>query len=671
MNRPISLVWLLALVFFVGLSACDDGNSADTTKEEDGDTEENPDADGDAEGEDEGDMEVPAVSGTLSVSEEGLLVLNDEYASIHAQWSPVVRCDGVDVSSSPCAETETAGEYRCPVGELGDVTVTVEGDEVALAFTARTACVLEALGLDGKGWIPGVSAWLSNGFQSWSQSGVLALGEDVGEDELNKALAARGDREVVRDGMALSFWHGFVGGEDAALFTGVLTTDRWRSWMRYFKPEAVDADFNTRIVLQSGRMGERVSLQAGETAQGERWFIGSGVSIPALMKVYGERLPSRRRTVTALADAGWNSWYELWDSVDEAAVRENAALAKPILQNVLGESAPLRITVDDGWQQKWGEWLPNDKFPSGLDGLAADLTADGFQMGVWLAPLLVSESSALVTEHPDWFLQGVTWAHMFNGKMHILDVTNPAAADHLRQAVARIVGWGYTLLKIDFLFAGTFDGGRYDENVTPMQSYHRALEVIREGVGEDVILVAVGAPGQASFPHVDAWRLGGDIAVDPVGPAWPFAANEARSIAARWSLCYATLCDADPPILREMERTEVDTGTWIVALAGGALFLSDDLRVLPTERRAWGLTADNAALSIGGLPAAPLDLIPAEPPESLQSALADTLLSQNNQVVPLVWRLPDGRILLLNTSDEAKDYQGVTAPARGTALVNP
>ena len=113
---------------------------------------------------------------------------------------------------------------------------------------------------------------------------------------------------------------------------------------------------------------------------------------------YGEALAagSWRAQHPVPAEAGWNSWYELWDSVDSDAVSANATLAAAAWSGRLPAGAPpLRIVVDDGWQVAWGEWQPNAKFPGGLDGLAATLKADGFEVGVWLAPLLVDGDSAL------------------------------------------------------------------------------------------------------------------------------------------------------------------------------------------------------------------------------------------------------------------------------------
>jgi hypothetical protein len=72
-------------------------------------------------------------------------------------------------------------------------------------------------------------------------------------------------------------------------------------------------------------------------------------------------------------------------------------------------------------------------------------------MGVWLAPLLVTRTA------PWRATTGVAGRGALRSPvegLRILDPFHPAAA-HLRDTAARLVGWGYDLLKIDFLFAGT------------------------------------------------------------------------------------------------------------------------------------------------------------------------------------------------------------------------
>ena len=328
---------------------------------------------------------------------------------------------------------------------------------------------------------------------------------------------------------------------------------------------------------------------------------------------------------------------------------------------------PLRIVIDDGWQRGWGDWTANEKFPSGLTSLAADLKADGFEVGIWIAPLLVHEDVPLVQERPDWFVQDTTYNHLANGPMKILDVTHPEAAAHLAGVIRAVVGHGYDLLKIDFLFAGTFEGGRR-ENVTGFQAYHRALEIIREAAGPETILLSVGSPPIAGFELIDAWRVGPDIAVSNFDASWFFVPNVARTIAARWPYCIFTLCDGDPPVLRGLEENEVQVGGWAAAFAGGAFFLSDDLRPLDNARYAW-LRPTMIETALSGIPAIP-DPVPLEVPESLTSALSDQLAQRSRHQVPNRWTLSTGHTVWVNWSDVDVIIEGRTYPPRTAVWSN-
>ena len=578
---------------------------------------------------------------------------------------PRARIDGQWLGSDDEECTASGLAVACTVGAAGVVTAELDGSTVSVRFEATAAVTVEALALEGDGHVAGATTWMSNGFQSWSQSGAVAIGPGVDDATLEEALAQRGNLETLREGHELSWWYTFVGGgTDAALVAGALTAARFKSWATV---RAADDGISVRLV--SGDAGEHVDVGAGASLDGERWYLALGDDLHAQLAAYAAELPSRRPAVAPPADAGWNSWYELWNTVDDEAVRANALIAKEILTPSLPAGAPpMRIVVDDGWQVLWGEWTPNEKFPTGLSGLAADLGEDGFVMGVWLAPLLVDEDSALVADHPDWFVGGASFTHTMHGKMRILDVTHPEAAAHLEAAVAQIVSWGYTLLKIDFLFAGTYEGERH-EAVTGMEAYARALAVIRKGAGEDTLLLAVGSPPVSTLEVVDAWRVGGDIALEVLGPSWPLIANQARSVAARWPYCLATLCDADPVLLRTLDKEEVDAGGFVAAFAGGALFLSDDLRVLPPERKGWGTGPVVAAAALAGVPSMPVDLVPEDPPERLSNAVIDTVTKSDSHVVPVRWVLPDGTKGAFNASAEAVVVDGVAVPAHAARVL--
>ena len=363
---------------------------------------------------------------------------------------PRVRMDGTWHSASGCVPA--AAGVDCAVGPVGSVHLEVDATRVSLRFDAAAGGALQAISLDGSARVPGARGFLSNGFQSWSQSGVVALAPAPSESDLEAALALRGDGEVTREGSELSNAFTFVGGSGSGLVLGALAEQRFRVWMSVHREHDGD-DLTVRV--GEGNTGESIAVAAGDVVEGEPLHVELG-PLEASLEHYAAALPSRRQTTPRDAQIGWNSWYELWDTVDAGAMDENAALASGILGSY-ADGRKLRIVVDDGWQQAWGDWQPNDKFPNGLSGLATTLHAQGYEVGVWLAPLLVAESSAVAQAHPDWLVGGASYNHPKHGAMRVLDVTQPQAAAHLAQVISSIVGWGYDLLKIDFLFAGTWE----------------------------------------------------------------------------------------------------------------------------------------------------------------------------------------------------------------------
>lgn len=572
----------------------------------------------------------PCSSGDLTVTADGVAFTAPCEGTAMGLYPSVMIGGAWHGAGRDGACTAGGTTLVCPAGEAGTVSAEVIGATARVLFSASGNVQVQALALEGNVVLPGARAWLSNGFQSWSQTGVLALGPQPGDEALAKALSARGDAEVDRYGNELSWWYSFAGGGDFSLFAGALTGDRFKPWIQMSR----DADGPVLVRLVSGGAGENVSAVAGEQVQGELFMLGLGNALNSTLTTWGQSIPSRRSAHPIDPVFGWNSWYELWDKVDEQAVRQNADLVKETF--AWSAARPFYIVVDDGWQQKWGEWQPNDKFPSGISGLAADLHAQGFKAGVWIAPFLVEEGSALVTDHPDWFVQDAVYNHSLHGPMRILDVTNPDAAQHLREVISTLVSWGLDFLKIDFLFAATYEGQRAGA-VTGMEAYAKGLQLIREAAGPETIIISVGAPPVATFPYVDGWRLGGDIAFEPFGPSWYFLINQARSLAARWPLCEATLCDADPPLLRTLPDNEVNVGVWVALAARGVVFLSDDLRKLPQERLHWALTDEQARALQAGEGRAPRSMYPDSLPQTLTNAVIDQVARKSQHAIPAVW----------------------------------
>jgi hypothetical protein len=604
--------------------------------------------------EDTAEPEPPCVA---ALSEEALVL---DCAGATAIFTPFVIVDGAEVSGA-CVPSPKGLSCATDVGELRITGAT--SWTVSLVPTREVK--VSRLGLRGAASVSGATGWLSNGFQSWSMCGVLALRDAPSDVARRTALTTQGDAETIRSGVELSWWWSAIGGGESTLVAGVARAERWKSWV------GVDGNdpANLTVTLASGAT-ESITAYPGDKVSSDPWFVAADRDDVTALTRYGAALPSRRSTPRP-GEAGWNSWYELWDKVDAGAVLANAALARAAFQaGGYGAESKLRIVVDDGWQLGWGNWIPNEKFPGGLESLVTTLRADGYEAGVWLAPLLVDAEDPLVVSHPNWFVAGAEYNHAVHGPMRILDVTQPEAAAHLKQFIARIVSWGMDFLKIDFLFAGTFEGGRY-EAVTGMASYQRALELIRQAAGPSVTLMAVGAPPVAGFELVDGWRLGPDIALEAFGPSWPFIGPEARNVAARWFLCSAVSCDADPPILRQLTQNEAEVGAWVAAFAGGAFFLSDDLRVLPSERHVWAFTPERLAAGIAGQASVPEAVFMADPPPRLSSAVEDAIAGMSTAMVPVVWTTPGGARVALNFGEAVIVVEGADVPPRSAVLLPP
>ncbi|HYC57816.1 MAG TPA: glycoside hydrolase family 36 protein [Candidatus Binatia bacterium] len=606
----------------------------------------------------------------MTISANGVTI-RDHESGIEAALLPAICIDGVwHRASAGSGQATEPGTWRFSIGEHGDVDVITDVPTFVLRFVATAERDFQGVGLEGTAWVPGAHAWLSNGFHSWSQTGVITLGAQPQPEDLQTALLQRGDAEVVRGGSELSWWMTWIGSEHANLFAGALTAARFRSWVTAWLTEQETVGLR----IACGGSGESIRMRAGEGIVSERFHIEAGRDLHAILRRYADALPSRRRTVVHAPRAGWNSWYGLWDDgVTEDAVLENARLARPILERIVSSNVePLHIVIDDGWQQQWGDWQTNDKFPAGLAGVCSSLAQQGFATGLWLAPLLAHENSRVATQHPDWFVEGAEYLHGKRGRMLILDVTRSDVAEHLACVIRSVLDAGIRFLKLDFLFAGTFEGRRA-RNATGMEAYAQAMKILRKAAG-DTFVLAVGAPMLGTFEYADSYRIGFDIALEKVGnigigPSWPFIANQARSLAARWHLGHATLCDADPVLLRELPAAEVEAGAWMPALAGGAFFLSDHLPALPDERRAW-LTPSPVALALSSRPSAPERLYPDNPPDELRNAVVDHFLGRCDQRVPSVWHTADGRRVVVNVADEEAVVEGTRIQRHCAAVLS-
>jgi alpha-galactosidase len=482
------------------------------------------------------------------------------------------------------AWTATAAGFSAACGPLAvHLQVAQEGDIVTLAITARADAEAAVTGVgivaepvleDGApGW------WIHDGYQSWDPADVVQIGPNR---------------------PPTSWWTAAVAGRDGAGIA-VATASAQRLAAR------LDFEAGRLQVLEGAAKGAaEVAWDArpGEELKLEDLRLAGGRNAWAALRLVSGGTPPR-----VPVPMGWLSWYHYGPWVSEEDVVENSKVLADGALHGLGYRV---VQVDDGWQQAYGDWKVNTKFPNGLGEVAAILAAEGQVAGVWTAPFLVSASADLATEAPEaWFLQDpatgerlIDPVHISFGPMHVLDARNPEVIGHLEKVFGDIYGAGIRYFKIDFLYAGAYAG---------LEALRAGVQAIRRAVGDSYIL-GCGAPLQPLAGMVEGCRIGQDTAT----PIYDFESGRplarifgdevlwiARNVACRNHL--EGWFQLDPDVALVGANLTLDQARQLVtavAMSGGPFFASDALLELEAARLALLTNAEVLSL-VGGPPAVP------------------------------------------------------------------
>jgi alpha-galactosidase len=370
-----------------------------------------------------------------------------------------------------------------------------------------------------------------------------------------------------------------------------------------------------------------LTVNPGESLSSERLMIAVGSDYHAQLEQYGEVIRSLHHgRVGAPTPIGWWSWTAYYFGLSQATAGTNIEWLAQNLKS-LGYTY---FHIDEGYQYARGEYTTPDAnlFPLGLKHTSVRACQNGLTFGVWTAPFEVSERASIYRDHKDWLLHNATSDLIHIGyvtdkkdPLYVLDVTNPGAQVYLSQVYSTLRDWGVRFIKMDFMDDSAVEGAYYRPGTTALEAQRIGLSIIRQAVGEEVVLDKDGSPMLNPVGIVDAGRISQDT-----GHTFEASRDAASGIAARYYM-NRNFFIADPDAFSVSTQT-VDDQSWhngprpltlddakvsitLSAVSGGMYEIGDDLPTLGESAERLALVKNQDLLNMAriGRASIPLDLM--------------------------------------------------------------
>lgn len=296
------------------------------------------------------------------------------------------------------------------------------------------------------------------------------------------------------------------------------------------------------------------------------------------------------KTSFPLPPSGWCSWYFFYQEINEDEIKRTA---KWIADNLRDYDVHY-VQIDDGWQgtgRGLGEnrdWSTiNNRFPSGMDGLARYIKSLGLKAGIWLAPHGQSNQS-VVRNHPGVFMlksDGSSASSTWEGTF-LIDPSTAESHKYLKALFTELSSWGYDYFKID---GQPIVVREYRNKKNLMKNpandsdelYRDTLESIRSAIGPNRYLLGCWVVPLEGLGLMNGSRIGADVL-----PNW-----DGFKFALRATMQYyflhniAWYADPDVFIVRSpLPMEQARAWATLQGLTGQAALTSDRLVDLSSDR---------------------------------------------------------------------------------------
>ena len=248
-----------------------------------------------------------------------------------------------------------------------------------------------------------------------------------------------------------------------------------------------------------------VPLSFEGRVESEEWFIFVGMPTTTALewtaKVCGTDKPFE-------APIGWSTWDYYFTSATEDDVKEQVDFIAS--DSVLKEKVKY-IALDDGWQQREGDWKSGSRYPSGLKSLVEYINAKGFVAGIWLAPTRLHFLCGTIMRRHEFLMRNELGDPVMDEDMYVLDPTHPDGEKFLRETFAYLNDCGFRFYKLDFISNMLKQERFYDTQAGPFDALEKLFQIARETVAEGSHLMGCSLPYGARVGMADSKRTGLDI----------------------------------------------------------------------------------------------------------------------------------------------------------------
>jgi len=472
----------------------------------------------------------------------------------------------------------------------------------------------------------------------------------------------RPDLKIFDLGKAPGLMHRGVGSQliynresKQSLFLGALTSSRFLTLMHL---QAEDTGAETKIAsytvestgtteiqkdfdLKDSSADDQVELSLpvgpGEDLSSERLLFQAGPDYHSQLLAYGDAI---RRLHQARVDSetpiGWWSWTAYYGAINQGETLANADWQAEHLRS-LGYKY---FHIDEGYQYARGEYTTTNatQFPDGMRYVGHHITGNGLKLGIWTAPFEVTSRAWVYEHHKDWLVknakgQPIPIGEVWDQKtdvLYALDTTHPGAQEYLGQTYETLVReWGARFIKLDFMDTTAIEGYRYRPNTTALEAQRIGLQIIRDTVGDEVLLDKDGSPMLNPVGLVDTGRVSVDT-----GHSFQRTKNAASGIAARFYMQHNFFLndpdafnvtdsylfeerDSQPPVSLAAAQASIA----LSAVSGGMYEIGDDMLLLGSEQDRLALVENRDLLNMAkvGRASTPLDLMTYEPQDEQPS----------------------------------------------------